>query len=62
VVVWTSADGSAWTAATPAGQGLTGPGIQAITGLALSGSTLTGVGFTASPAGEEPVFWQSPVR
>jgi len=62
VVVWTSADGSAWTAATPAGEGLTGPGIQAITGLALSGSTLTGVGFTAGPAGEEPVFWQSPVR
>ena len=62
VVVWTSANGSAWAAATPAGQGLTGPGIQAITGLALSGSTLTGVGFTASSAGEEPIFWQAPVR
>jgi hypothetical protein len=62
VVVWTSANGSAWTAATPTGQGLTGPGIQAITGLALSGSTLTGVGFTALPSGEEPVFWQAPVR
>jgi hypothetical protein len=62
VVVWTSANGSAWTATTPTGQGLTGPGIQAITGLALSGSTLTGVGFTASPAGEEPIFWQAPVR
>jgi hypothetical protein len=62
VVVWTSANGSAWQAATPAGQGLTGPGIQAITGLTVSGSTLTGVGFTASPAGEEPVFWQSPIR
>jgi len=62
VVVWTSANGSAWTAATPTGQGLTGPGIQAITSLAASGSTLTGVGFTASPAGEEPVFWQAPVR
>jgi len=62
VVVWTSANGSAWTAVTPTGQGLTGPGIQAITGLAASGSTLTGVGFTASPAGEEPVFWQAPVR
>jgi hypothetical protein len=62
VVVWTSANGSAWTAATPTGQGLTGPGIQAITSLALSGSTLTGVGYTASSAGEEPVFWQSPVR
>ena len=60
VVVWTSPNGSAWRAAEPAGQGLTGPGIQAITGLTVSGSTLTGVGFTASPAGEEPVFWQSP--
>ena len=62
VVVWTSANGSAWAAATPTGQGLTGPGIQVITGLALSGSTLTGVGYTAWPTGEEPVFWQSPVR
>jgi hypothetical protein len=62
VVVWTSADGSAWRAAEPSGQGLTGPGIQAITGLAVAGSTLAGVGFTASPGGEQPVFWQSPVR
>ncbi|MBV9207185.1 MAG: hypothetical protein JO037_17700, partial [Actinobacteria bacterium] len=62
VVVWTSPDGSAWRAATPAGAGLTGPGIQAITGLAASASTLTGVGFTAAPAGEEPVFWQAPIR
>ena len=62
VVVWTSPNGSAWRAAEPAGQGLTGPGIQAITSLTVSGSTLTGVGFTASPAGEEPVFWQSPIR
>ncbi len=62
VVVWTSPNGSAWRATEPSGQGLTGPGIQAITSLTLSGSTLTGVGFTASPAGEEPVFWQSPIR
>jgi len=62
VVVWTSADGSSWRAAEPAGQGLTGPGIQAITGLAVAGSTLAGVGFTASPGGEQPIFWQSPVR
>ena len=62
VVVWTSLDGETWTAATPAGQGLAGPGIQAITGLTVSGSTLTGVGFTASPASEEPLFWQSPIR
>ena len=62
VVVWTSADGSTWTAATPAGQGLTGRGIQVITGLDVSDSTLTGVGFIALPAGEQPIFWQSPVR
>ncbi len=62
VVVWTSPNGSAWTPVTPAGHGLTGPGIQAITGLTTFSGTLTGVGFTASPAGEQPVFWQSPVR
>jgi hypothetical protein len=62
VVVWTSPNGSAWTVATPAGRGLSGPGIQAITGLAVAGGTLTGVGFTASAAGEEPVFWQAPLR
>ena len=62
VVVWTSPNGSAWRAAEPAGQGLTGPGIQAITSLTVSGSTLTGIGFSASPAREEPVFWQSPIR
>ena len=62
VVVWTSADGSAWRAAEPGGKGLTGLGIQAITGLAAAGSTLTGVGFTASPVSEQPIFWQAPIR
>ena len=50
-MVWSSPSGSAWTAVTPAGQGLTGPGIQAITTLTASGRTLTGVGFTATPGG-----------
>jgi len=62
VVVWTSADGSAWQGAEPGGKGLTGLGIQAITGLAAAGNTLTGVGFTASPVSEQPIFWQAPVR
>jgi hypothetical protein len=62
VVVWTSADGAVWKAVTPAGEGLTGPGIQEITSLTASGNTLTGVGYTASPASEQPVFWQSPIR
>jgi len=49
-------------AGVAAGQGLTGSGIQAITGLTVSGRTLSGVGFTATPGGEQPVLWQSPVR
>ena len=62
VVVWTSPGGSDWQAATPAGRGLTGTGIQALTGLDVFDRTVTGVGFTATPGGEQPVFWQSPVR
>ncbi len=62
VVVWTSPDGMAWKAATPSGPGLATPGIQAITGLTVSGRTLTGVGFTATPAGEQPILWQPPIR
>jgi hypothetical protein len=62
VVVWTSASGTAWKAVTPAGQGLAGSGIQAITGLTVSGPTLSGVGFTATPGGEQPILWQAPVR
>jgi hypothetical protein len=62
VLVWTSPNGSSWKAALPTGQGLSGAGIQAITGLTTSGSTLAGVGFTASPASEAPLFWQSPIR
>jgi hypothetical protein len=62
VVVWTSPNGATWQAATPSGLGLAGPGIQAITGLAASGGTLTGVGFIATPAGEQPAFWRSLIR
>jgi hypothetical protein len=62
VVVWTSVNGSAWMVATPTGQGLTGPGVQEITALSTSGSEMIGVGFTATLTGEQPVFWQAPVR
>lgn len=66
VVIWTlapgAAPGTAWTMATPEGTGLAGPGTQAITALTDAGSTLTGVGFTATPAGEQPTIWQSPIR
>jgi hypothetical protein len=74
VVVWTlpvtagSGSGS-WTAATPQGTGLAGPGAQAITALTANGAELTGVGFTTGAAGtgssgtgQQPTLWQSPVR
>jgi hypothetical protein len=66
VVVWMLPRGAAptttWTAAAPTGTDLSGPGTQAITALTNAGSTLTGIGFTATPASEEPTIWQSPVR
>jgi hypothetical protein len=66
VVVWLlgrgAAPGKTWTAATPAGTGLAGSGMQAITALTQTGSTLTGVGYIATAASETPTIWQSPVR
>jgi len=62
VVIWTSADGSRWTMQVPAGTGLSGPGVQEITGLAASGAALTGVGFTAAETGEQPTLWDVPAR
>jgi hypothetical protein len=66
VVVWLLDSGAApdtsWTTATPAGTGLANPGTQAITALTSAGATLTGVGFAATAATEEPTLWQSPVR
>jgi hypothetical protein len=66
VMLWTlpagAAPGTTWTPAAPDSRGLAGPGTHAITALTQAGSTLTGVGFTATPAGEQPTIWQSPVR
>ncbi|MDL4772840.1 sialidase family protein [Actinomadura xylanilytica] len=61
VVSWTSADGSAWQAATPGAEGLAGQGDQQITGLVALGGKLLGVGRSAGAAGEEPVLWTRPV-
>ncbi len=60
VVVWTFSDGGGWTMQVPNGTGLSGPGIHEITGLAASGGTLTGVGFTASESAEQPALWNVP--
>jgi hypothetical protein len=62
VVIWTSTDGLTWKANSPSVTGLGGQGIQEITALTVSGSTLTGVGFNASPARETPTIWRSPIR
>ena len=62
VVIWSSADGRVWKAVKPVGTGLSGRGLQEITGLAASGSALTGVGFTASPLGEHPTLWAARQR
>jgi hypothetical protein len=62
VVIWTSTDGRTWTSKSPSVTGLSGQGIQEITALTVSGSTLTGVGFTASPVSEAPTIWRSPIR
>jgi hypothetical protein len=64
VVIWTHGlgGGGAWMAVAPAGNGLSGPGVQEITALASAGSTLTGAGFTATTAATVPTLWQSPIR
>ena len=54
VIVWSSRDGTSWQAREPAGTGLSGWGSQAITALTSSRSLLTGVGYVATPAAEQP--------
>jgi len=62
VAVWTSANGNGWLTQPLHGPGLSGPGVQQLTGLAATGTKLTGVGFTATPTTEQPTLWQVPAR
>lgn len=66
VVIWMldhgAAPGATWTMAAPNDTGLAGPGTHEVTALASAGTTVTGVGFSATAATENPVLWQSPVR
>jgi hypothetical protein len=62
VIVWWSPNGLTWHAVRLAGRGLSGPGVQQITGLSVSGGMLTGVGSTATGTGQRPVLWQTRVR
>ena len=61
-MIWTATDGLNWKTNSPSVTGLGGQGIQQITALTVSGSTLTGVGFNATPASETPTIWRSPIR
>jgi len=72
VVIWTVAagpslaDAGSWTAVAPQGVGLAGSNSEnALTALTADGATLTGVGFTVTPAAsgtQQPTLWQSPIR
>jgi hypothetical protein len=62
VIVWWSADGLTWNAVRPAGRWLSVPGAQQITGLSVSGTTLTGVGYAATGTGQHPILWQARTR
>ena len=59
MVVWSSRDGISWQAREPAGTGLSGRGSHAITALAASGPLLTGAGYVATPAAEQPTLWRA---
>ena len=62
VIVWWSHDGLTWHAVQPVGRWLRGPGAQQITGLSVSGNTLTGVGYTATGGEQHPILWQARIR
>jgi hypothetical protein len=59
VIVWWSADGQAWQVVRASGNGLSGPGTHAITGLAGLGGVVTGVGYAATPTGQHPILWHA---
>jgi hypothetical protein len=59
VVLWWSTGGFSWKPIEPTGTGMDSPGVQQITALTASGSALTGVGFLASTAAQQPTLWHA---
>jgi hypothetical protein len=59
VLSWWSAGGRTWQPSRPAGQGLSGPGAHAITGLAGLAGQVTGVGYADTPAGWHLLLWHA---
>jgi hypothetical protein len=62
VIVWWSADGLTWHMVTPGAALLRGPGAQKLSVISVSGTRLTGVGYSATWGSEHPVLWHARVR
>ncbi|HCU91597.1 MAG TPA: hypothetical protein DHU96_02090 [Actinobacteria bacterium] len=62
VIMWWSLDGLRWHEVRPAGTWPGGPGIRRISGLSVSGSVLSGVGYAATGSGQHPVLLLTRVR
>jgi hypothetical protein len=58
--IWTTTDGTTWTQVQA--RGLTGAGTHQLAALAPSGSTVTGIGSTATQQSWQPVFLGLPAR
>ncbi|WP_345438304.1 hypothetical protein [Actinoallomurus vinaceus] len=58
VIIWTSSDGLSWKTQTPQGTGLSGPGDQWLTGMAVTGKDLLSVGVTRDDRGGQPTLWR----
>jgi hypothetical protein len=56
VVVWWSAGGLTWHAATPSAGELAGPGTHEITALGVFGDSLTVAGYSATRTGVQPLL------
>lgn len=62
VIMWWSLDGLGWHEVLPSGHWLGGPGAQRISGLSVSGTVLSGVGYAATGTGQHPVLLLARVR
>jgi hypothetical protein len=62
-VLWTSADGWNWRAATlPGPAGSDGGTVTVISGLTSAGTSLSGIGVATTKAGSRPVVYTAPAR
>ncbi len=62
VIMWWSRDGLGWHRVRPTAHRLGGTGAQRISGLSVSGTVLSGVGYAATGTGQHPVLLLARVR